>query len=209
MRIRDEQPVRGLTAGQAMLKRAFDVVVSATGLSVTGGIILAAAAVARADTRKSGFFRQVRIGRYGEPFELVKIRTMRESAGVQTNVTTDHDVRITRLGRFFRKSKIDELPQLYNVLRGEMSFVGPRPDVSGFADQLKGDDRIVLDVRPGITGPATLAFRREEEILAEQADPEKYNSEVIYPEKVRLNRVYVQNWSFFGDLRYILDTIFG
>ena len=105
--------------------------------------------------------------------------------------------------------KIDELPQLFNVLIGQMSFVGPRPDVPGFADQLKGNDRIILTVRPGITGPATLKYRNEEELLASVTDPEEYNAEVVFPDKVRLNREYVENWSFARDIRYIWATIWN
>ena len=113
------------------------------------------------------------------------------------------------MGRFFRKTKIDELPQLWNVLLGHMSFVGPRPDVPGYADKLTGVERAVLSLRPGITGPATLKYRDEEEILATQDDPEQYNREVIYPDKVQINLQYIREWSFLGDLRYILATVSG
>jgi lipopolysaccharide/colanic/teichoic acid biosynthesis glycosyltransferase len=134
---------------------------------------------------------------------------MRVDPSHQTTVTTDHDPRITRLGSLFRKTKLDELPQLIHVLFGQMSFVGPRPDVPGYADSLRGEDRIILTVRPGITGPATLKYRAEEALLAGQDDPQKYNDEVLWPDKVRLNREYVENWSFLGDLRYIWETVFG
>lgn len=127
--------------------------------------------------------------------------------GRWTTVTTANDPRVTRWGRFWRMTKIDELPQLINVLKGDMSLVGPRPDVPGFADHLEGDDRIVLSVRPGITGPATLKYRKEEEILAGVDNAEAYNREVIFPDKVRLNREYVQNWSFSKDLWYIWRTV--
>jgi lipopolysaccharide/colanic/teichoic acid biosynthesis glycosyltransferase len=113
------------------------------------------------------------------------------------------------LGRFWRKTKIDELPQLINVLKGDMSFVGPRPDVPGYADKLEGEDRIVLSVRPGITGPATLKYRDEEALLAGQKDPERYNNEVIWPDKVRINKEYIKSYSFKNDLVYIAKTIFG
>jgi lipopolysaccharide/colanic/teichoic acid biosynthesis glycosyltransferase len=106
-----------------------------------------------------------------------------------------------------RRAKIDELPQLYNVLLGQMSFVGPRPDVPGFADKLAGEDRVILTMRPGITGPATLKYRNEEEILASVDDPETYNRDVIFPDKVRLNRQYVQNWSFSQDIWFIWRTV--
>src|SRR5688572_8920989 len=119
---------------------------------------------------------------------------------MNTVVTTEHDPRITPLGRWFRKTKLDELPQLINVLLGQMSLVGPRPDVPGFADQLSGEDRIILSVHPGMTGPATLRFRYEEQELARQVNPERYNRDVIYPEKVRLNREYVESYSFTKDI---------
>ena len=134
---------------------------------------------------------------------------MRSSDTVSTVVTTSTDPRITPLGRFWRRTKIDELPQLFNVLIGNMSFVGPRPDVPGFADLLEGEDRVILSVRPGITGPATLKYRNEESLLASVDDPEAYNREVIFPDKVRINREYIENWSFWRDMRYIFTTIFG
>ena len=197
----------GLTPVQAFLKRAFDVIGAAAGLLLTGPIILFAFIAASVDTRANGFFTQQRVGRKGRIIRIVKIRTMRNIEGVETTVTTDSDPRITSLGRFFRQTKIDELPQLVNVLIGQMSFVGPRPDVPGFADQLKDDDRIILTVRPGITGPATLKYRNEETLLSRQNDPERYNREVIFPDKLRLNRSYVENYSFYKDMIYILQTI--
>ncbi|TLD40550.1 MAG: putative CPS biosynthesis glycosyltransferase [Candidatus Jettenia ecosi] len=191
------------------MKRSFDFAVSTIGLILTGWIIILAYTAASIDTRKSGFFTQTRIGKHGKPFTVIKIRTMRDIPSIDTTVTTTHDPRITPLGRFFRKAKIDELPQLMNVFLGHMSFVGPRPDVPGFADKLSGDDRIILSIRPGITGPATLKYKNEEEILARQAEPERYNREVIFPDKVRLNRGYVENYSFGKDLKYIFWTIVG
>jgi len=136
------------------------------------------------------------------------IRTLRDLEGLDTTVTAEDDPRITRVGHLLRRSKIDELPQLWNVLKGEMSFVGPRPDVPGFADLLSGDEEVILAVRPGITGPATLRFRDEERELVSQVDPERYNREVIFPEKIRLNREYVENYSFGKDLKYIFRTLF-
>jgi lipopolysaccharide/colanic/teichoic acid biosynthesis glycosyltransferase len=197
----------GLSRFHCFLKRSFDICVAAVCLVLTGWIILLAYIAASIDTGKNGLFMQWRIGRHGKPFKVLKIRTMRDFQGVVTSVTTAQDPRITPLGHFLRKTKIDELPQLINVLIGQMSFVGPRPDVAGFADQLWGEDRIILSIRPGITGPATLQFCFEEDLLAKQPDPEKYNREVIFPEKVRLNRAYVENYSFRGDMQYILRTV--
>lgn len=189
------------------IKRTFDIALAASGLLALWPLILAAILLARIDTKASGLFRQRRIGRFGKPFILSKVRTMRAIEG--TSVTTANDARITRLGRFFRRWKIDELPQLWNVLTGDMSFVGPRPDVEGFADRLKGEDRVVLSLRPGITGPATLKYRDEERLLARQPDPESYNREVIWPDKIRINRAYLEEYSLGCDLRCIIRTVTG
>ena len=199
----------GLPLGQAALKRGFDIVGAAGGLLLTFWLIALAWLLATLDTRQNGFFTQQRVGRNGKLFRVVKIRTMRPSRAHTTTVTTGHDPRITPLGRFVRRAKIDELPQLFNVLVGQMSFVGPRPDVPGFADALEGRDRLILTVRPGITGPATLKYRDEEVLLESVDDPERYNREVIFPDKVRLNREYVENWSFRKDIAYIWQTVFG
>jgi lipopolysaccharide/colanic/teichoic acid biosynthesis glycosyltransferase len=207
--VEEEDLQQGLSKSQAALKRGFDVLGAAGGLVLTIWIIVPAWLVATLDTRANGFFTQQRVGRGGRIFRVVKLRTMRPDSKRATTVTTGHDPRITRLGRFFRRSKIDELPQLFNVLVGNMSFVGPRPDVPGYADALAGADRVVLTIRPGITGPATLAYRDEEVLLEQAADPERYNDEVIFPDKVRLNREYVENWSFRKDLGYIWRTVVG
>lgn len=192
----------------AVIKRMFDLIFSFIGLIITGPIIAVAWVLATLDTGRNGFFLQSRVGRFGKSFKIVKIRTMRTDSVLNTTVTTSTDRRITRVGRILRKTKIDELPQLINVLIGDMSFVGPRPDVAGFADVLEGDDRVVLSVRPGITGPAALAYRNEEEILSLQEDPELYNREVIFPEKVRINREYIRKYSFLNDIKYIFLTLF-
>lgn len=199
---------RGLSLGDRFVKRAFDITFALIGLLLTWPIILVAWIIASIDTRMGGFFMQRRVGKDGKVFRVVKIRSMRHIPGYTTTSTTSHDPRITKSGRFFRKAKIDELPQLWNVLWGQMSFVGPRPDVPGYADKLEGDDRIVLSVRPGITGPATLFYRNEEEILALQEDPETYNDTVIWPNKVRMNREYIENYRFSDDIKYILETVF-
>jgi lipopolysaccharide/colanic/teichoic acid biosynthesis glycosyltransferase len=198
---------RGLSRRQAALKRTFDIMVALVILLLTWPLVLAGWIAATVSTRRNGLFRQQRVGRDGEPFEVLKLRTMRTVPGRGSTVTTSADPRITRTGAWLRRYKIDELPQLVNVLRGEMSIVGPRPDVAGFADVLGGDDRIVLSVRPGITGPAALAYRHEEEILAAVTDPERHNREVIWPEKVRINREYVRSWTLAGDLACILATV--
>lgn len=198
----------GVSFKQATLKRIFDFCLSFVGLGLTWWLILLAWLVASFDTRSNGLFIQARVGRNGVLFKVLKIKTMREIGENNTTVTQRGDPRITHLGSFFRKTKIDELPQLWNILCGEMSFVGPRPDVPGFADNLKGAERALLTIRPGLTGPATLAYRNEEELLAQQSDPEAYNREVIWPNKVLLNLEYIRHWSIMGDIRYILQTVF-
>ena len=199
---------RGLTPVQALCKRTFDLILAVVGLILTGWLIALAWIAATADTRANGIFTQRRVGQGGRLFTIFKIRTMR-SDSEDSPVTIAGDPRVTYLGSVWRKCKIDELPQLLNVLLGHMSFVGPRPDVPGFADQLQGEDQIILAVRPGITGPATLKYRYEEELLASAEDPEEYNREVIFPDKLKLNREYVENWSFSQDIEYIWRTLIG
>lgn len=198
-----------LSPSQVFIKRSFDFGTALLGLLIVWWLILLTWMLASWDTRSNGFFLQERVGKGGELFRLVKIKTMRPVGGFASTVTTSGDPRITKLGRIIRKTKIDELPQLWNVLLGQMSFVGPRPDVPGYADRLNGEQRAVLSVRPGITGPATLKYRDEEDILAAQPDPEAYNREVIYPDKVKTNLEYLRQWSLMNDIRYIWQTVFG
>ncbi len=190
-------------------KRVFDIVLSLIGITFTWWIVFFAWVVASIETKSNGLFMQKRVGKGGELFWVFKIKTMKSIVGVDTTVTTSTDNRITKSGMFFRKTKIDELPQLFNVLFGTMSFVGPRPDVVGFADQLQGDDRILLTLLPGITGPASIKYKNEEELLANQENPEEYNKEVIWPDKVQINKVYLKEWSLKNDIDYIIKTILG
>jgi lipopolysaccharide/colanic/teichoic acid biosynthesis glycosyltransferase len=189
-----------------VVKRTFDIVIAMIALLLGWWLILLAWMAASVATRQNGLFVQDRVGRNGRIFPLIKIRTMSSKADFESSVTTAGDPRVSRLGWFLRRSKIDELPQLINVLLGQMSFVGPRPDVVGFADRLVGEDQIILLVRPGITGPATIEFRNEEQLLELQPNPERYNREVIFPRKVELNRRYVEHYSFAGDLGYLWET---
>ena len=198
----------GLSIGQAAIKRSFDFTVALFGLLVTWWLVLVAWIAASIDTRSNGFFIQRRVGRNGKTFRVIKIKTMRPVAEFDTTVTRRGDPRITPLGAFFRRTKIDELPQLWNVLLGQMSFVGPRPDVPGFADTLLGEERAMLSIRPGITGPATLKYRNEEELLAAQDDPEAYNRDVIWPDKVQINLEYIREWSLWNDCCNIFRTVF-
>lgn len=192
---------------QRALKRSFDLVFSAIGLAALWPAILIGWFLAQRDTGESGFFRQGRVGRNGRVFAVLKLRTMRSAEG-GGSVTVQGDPRITPFGAGLRRWKLDELPQLWNVLKGEMSFVGPRPDMPGFLDTLTGEERRLLTLRPGITGPATLKYRDEEQLLATVGDPERYNAEVIWPDKVRINLDYLRNWSFRKDLQYIFETVF-
>jgi lipopolysaccharide/colanic/teichoic acid biosynthesis glycosyltransferase len=154
------------------------------------------------------FFTQKRVGQHGKLFTMIKLRTMTVNHG-GSSISVKGESRITPLGAVMRKYKLDELPGLWNVLKGDMSFVGPRPDVPGYADQLEGEDRKILLLKPGITGPASMKYSNEEEILADQDDPVKYNNEVIYPDKVRINLEYLKNQSFILDLKIIIYTILG
>jgi len=193
---------------QSIIKCLFDFVLALVGLILFAPIIFTAWIIVSIETKSNGFFLQKRVGKNGALFTLVKIKTMKPVLGIDTSVTQKNDVRITKNGAFFRKTKIDELPQLWNVLIGQMSFVGPRPDVPGYADRLENDDRIILSIRPGITGPSSLKYKNEEELLYKQSNPEKYNDEVIWPDKVKINIEYINNWSIMSDIHYIFLTIF-
>jgi len=189
------------------VKRSFDIFCAALGLLLLWPVVAICVILSSRDTQASGIFPQVRIGKKAKKFTVYKIRTMRAVSG--TSVTTVNDARITKLGAKLRKFKLDELPQLWNVLIGDMSLVGPRPDVPGYADKLKGEDKAILKLRPGITGPATLKYRDEEQILAEQSDPESYNRNTIWPDKVAINLEYMQNYTFKTDLTILIKTVLG
>jgi len=191
------------------IKNLFDFILAFIGLFFTLWIIIIAWIVSSVETKSNGFFIQRRVGKDGVLFNVIKIKTMKKVQGVNTTVTASDDVRITKSGKFFRDTKIDELPQLLNVLIGDMSFVGPRPDVEGYADKLEGDDRVILSIRPGITGPATIKYKNEEEILSKEKNPQEYNDTIIWPDKVKINKEYIKNWSLKKDIEYIMKTIKG
>ena len=153
-------------------------------------------------------FTQKRVGKDGKLFTMYKFRSMSAHHSGST-VSVAGESRITPLGARLRRYKLDELPELWNVLIGDMSFVGPRPDVPGYADKLEGDDRRVLQLRPGITGPASLKYRDEEILLASQANPQEFNDKVIYPDKVRINLYYLDHYSFLADIKMIFATVLG
>ena len=191
------------------VKFLFDRMASLFGLLLLWPILLIVAILIRVKMPCGPvIFTQSRVGQYGRLFTMYKFRSMTVKHG-GSSVSVAGESRITPLGVKLRKYKLDELPELWNVLIGDMSFVGPRPDVPGYADSLQGDDREVLELRPGVTGPASLKYRDEEEILAKVDDPQKYNDEVIFPDKVRINRYYLHHHSFMVDIRMIVATVLG
>ena len=192
-----------MTATEKNIKRVFDVFFACIGLLILGWIILLTAIISKTYIKGNGFFKQKRVGQYGNMFTIHKIETIHPEEAIKENP------QITRLGTFIRKHKIDEFPQLWNVLEGTMSFVGPRPDISGFADELEGEAKIILSVKPGITGPATLRFLNEEEILRTQENPVAYNKEVIWMQKTAINVEYVNKYHFTKDIWYLYKTIFS
>ena len=192
-----------------VLKYIFDRMAALLGLLLIWWLLIVVAVLIKVKMPGGpAIFKQTRIGRHGKPFTIFKFRTMTVGHG-GSSVSVAGESRITPLGAVLRKYKIDELPELWNVLVGDMSFVGPRPDVPGYADRLQGDDREVLELRPGITGPASLKYRNEEELLAAVDNPQEYNDTVIYPDKVRINRYYLHNYSFISDIKMILCTVLG
>ncbi len=192
-----------------ILKYLFDKIMSLIGLILLSPIfIFVSLLLKRKMPDGPVIFKQERVGQYGRLFTVYKFRTMTASQN-GSSVSVAGESRITPLGAILRKYKIDELPELWNVLKGDMSFVGPRPDVPGYADKLEGDDREILRLKPGITGPASLKYRNEEELLAKVENPQEYNDRVIYPDKVRINRYYLHNYSFLKDIQMIVCTVLG
>ena len=214
------------------LKWLFDKLISLIGLISLSPLLLIVALLIKWKMPGPILFCQQRVGRYGRIFTVYKFKTMTVKAEASvasrnseaTSIASQEQSRITPLGEKLRRYKLDELPELWNVLKGDMSFVGPRPDVPGYADQLQGEDREVLLLRPGITGPASLKYRNEEDIL-EAVDEalqkgrsglpmgittvQEYNDNVIYPDKVRLNRYYLHHYSFIKDIKMIVCTVLG
>jgi lipopolysaccharide/colanic/teichoic acid biosynthesis glycosyltransferase len=180
-----------------MVKRFFDILFSLIGLLIAGCFLIVFWIMASIDTQSSGLFIQERIGQWGRVFKIYKLKTMHHSTA-----------KISLLGSFLRKSKIDELPQLWNVLKGDMSFVGPRPDVAGYYDTLQGEARKILELKPGITSEASIKYKNEEKLLEQQDHPLQYNDTVIFPDKLRLNLEYYYNRSFWGDIAIIWKTVF-
>lgn len=190
------------------MKRLFDFITSLIGLIVLVPIFIIVSLLVKISSVGPVFFVQKRIGKNGKIFQMIKFRSMYVIQNSTSNISVKGDVRITKIGAFLRKLKLDELPELWNVLKGDMSLVGPRPDVCGYADNLKGEDRKILELRPGITCVASLKYYDEEDVLATQDNPLKFNDEVIYPDKVRLNLDYYHNNNLWIDIKIIFATIF-
>ncbi|MBF6608597.1 MAG: sugar transferase [Flavobacterium sp.] len=181
-----------------MIKRLFDFVVSAILIAALSWLLFLIYILASLATSSTGLFLQTRVGRHGQIFTIYKFRTLHPTTGD-----------INSFSNFLRRSKLDELPQLFNVLVGDMSMVGPRPDIPGYYDNLQGEDRKILELRPGITSLASIKYKNEEQLLAAQSDPHSYNDTVIFPDKVKMNLEYYYKRTFWGDLKILWWTIFG
>lgn len=201
-----------------IIKIIFDKLFALLGLIMLSPVLLIVAILIKVKMPGPILFCQKRVGQHGRLFTVYKFRSMTVSKQAEivgksskdaTSIAAEEQSRITPLGEKLRKYKLDELPELWNVLTGDMSFVGPRPDVPGYADKLEGKDRDILKLKPGITGPASLKYRNEEELLAKVDNPKQYNDEVIYPDKVRINLYYLNHYSFMKDIQMIICTVLG
>jgi lipopolysaccharide/colanic/teichoic acid biosynthesis glycosyltransferase len=191
-----------------MIKRLFDIAAAVAGLLLVSPVLLVAAIAVKLDSEGPVFFVQKRIGRHFRPFSILKLRSMtNDQATDSRQLTVGGDARVTRVGRILRKTKIDELPQLVNVLRGEMSIVGPRPEVHKYVEMFRSDYEEILTVRPGITDLASIRYRDEEGVLAAAVDPERVYVERVLPEKIRLAKEYVRRSSLGFDLHLVMLTL--
>ncbi len=190
------------------MKRLFDIICSLFGLAVLSPLLLLTALWVKLDSNGPVFYRQLRVGQYGKEFHILKFRSMYVDSDKHGLITVGgRDPRVTHAGYYIRKYKLDELPQLINVLIGDMSFVGPRPEVRKYVDLYTPDQRHVLDVRPGITDAASIKYRNENDLLATASDPDRYYTEVIMPDKLRINLEYVAHHSVWGDIQLICQTL--
>lgn len=189
------------------MKRPFDIIASGLGLLFLWPLFLFLAIWIKIDSHGPVFYRQLRVGKNGKDFRIYKFRSMRQDSDKGSLITIGgHDSRITRSGYFIRKYKLDELAQLINVFLGDMSFVGPRPEVRHYVNYYTEEQMHVLDVRPGITDLASIKYRNENELLEKAEDPERYYIDVIMQDKLRINLEYVESHSFFNDLKFIFLT---
>lgn len=190
-----------------MLKRTFDIFFSLLGLVILSPVFLLITLLILFQMSQPVLFKQMRTGRYGKPFKIYKFRTMHVNHN-GNSISVKNEKRITHLGAKLRKYKMDELPELWNILKGDMSFVGPRPEVNEYTNKLNANEKLILNLRPGLTGPASIKYVDEEEILASVPNPQKYNDEVIWPDKVKINLDYYYNRNFWTDILLIAKTIF-
>lgn len=190
-----------------LLKRIFDVIASFFGLLILSPFLLVAGLLVKFSSEGPVLFTQERIGRNGIPFTIFKFRTMFVDHG-GSSVSVRGEKRITPIGAILRRFKIDEFPELWNILIGDMSFVGPRPDMPEYIARLQGEQREMLSLRPGLTSPASIKYAREEELLSMVPDPQKHFDEVIWPDKMRMNMEYIKRRTFIGDIVLILRTVF-
>ena len=192
-----------------MAKRLFDIVSSGIGLLCLAPVFVVMAIWIKLDSRGPVCYRQTRVGRYGRDFRIFKFRSMRVGSDKGRQITVgERDPRITRSGYFIRRYKIDELPQLINVFLGDMSIVGPRPEVRKYVDLYSEEQRKVFQVRPGITDLASIKYRNENELLSQVDDPDTYYIDVIMPDKLAINLEYIRHQSFMGDIKIIFNTLF-
>lgn len=199
--------IKPISKKSQRIKRVFDFFLSLILLLLTAPVIVICFFLSLIDTKSNGFFVQERVGQYGKIFKIYKIRTMKNNRNKKDFYTSSNDESITYTGKIMRKYKLDEFPQLINILIGDMSFVGPRPDIPGYADNLPDKIRVLLTLKPGITCPASLYLKNEEKILGRQIDKKKYNDEFLWPYKVKSNLKYLEDWSFFYDIKLIFRTI--
>ena len=190
------------------MKRTMDLLFSILAVIILFPLFFLLSILIKSTSKGPVFFIQERVGKDGKIFKMIKFRSMFVTQESSSTISIKGDIRVTKIGVFLRRYKLDELPELINVLLGHMSLVGPRPDVQGYSDKLVGEDRNILELRPGITGPASLKYSNEEEILAKQKNPKVYNDEVMYPDKVRINLEYYNNQSIWLDIKIIFATIF-
>jgi lipopolysaccharide/colanic/teichoic acid biosynthesis glycosyltransferase len=188
------------------MKRIFDTTFSFLTLVALSPFFIFIALLIKVFMPGPAFFTQTRIGYGGKPFKIYKFRSMRVNTA-DISITLKNDSRITPLGKFLRKTKIDELPQLWNILKGDMSFVGFRPDVPGYHDRLMDNEKILLTIKPGLTGADSLAYPNEEDILEKQKDPQAFYDQKLFPDKVRINLAYLQKQTFLLDVKIILYTL--
>jgi len=190
-----------------IIKRIFDIIFSLAGLILLLPVFILVTLIIKITMPGPVFFRQTRIGYNAQPFTIYKLRSMRVNTS-NVSITLSNDERITPFGRFLRQTKVDELPQLFNIIKGDMSVVGPRPDVPGYSDKLSGEDQLIWTVKPGLTGLDSLTYPDEQIILDKQEDPQQYYDEVLWPAKVAINVEYVKNHTMMLDFKIIFRTIF-